>query len=92
MNKAFLEDLCAKIQLPEEDRELAFQEMERQPKRIERFARRMYQRNDVRHLQGLLKIDRKKMPPWCLPCSSVQQNTPLQPTKRREFRSAIITI
>lgn len=31
MNKAFLEDLCAKIQLPEEDRELAFQEMERQP-------------------------------------------------------------
>ena len=66
MNKAFLEDLCAKIQLPEEDRELAFQEMERQPKRIERFARRMYQRNDVRHLQGLLKIDRKKNAPMVL--------------------------
>lgn len=66
MNKAFLEDLCAKIQLPEEDRELAFQEMERQPKRIERFARRMYQRNDVRHLQGLLKIDRKKKCPLVL--------------------------
>lgn len=66
MNKAFLEDLCAKIQLPEEDRELAFQEMERQPKRIERFAKRMYQRNDVRHLQGLLKIDRKKNAPMVL--------------------------
>lgn len=64
--QGFLEDLCAKIQLPEEDRELAFQEMERQPKRIERFARRMYQRNDVRHLQGLLKIDRKKNAPMVL--------------------------
>lgn len=31
MNKAFLEDLCAKIQLPEEDRELAFQEMSVSP-------------------------------------------------------------
>lgn len=66
MDKAFLEDLCARIELPQEDQTLAFLEMERQPKRIERYAKRMYQRNDVVRLQALLKADRRKYAPMVL--------------------------
>lgn len=66
MNQAFIEDLCSRIQLPQEDRSLAFLEMERQSRRIERHAKRMYQRNDVLYLQRLLKADRKKYAPMVL--------------------------
>lgn len=66
MNKGFIADLCTRIQLPQEDRELAFLEMEKQPRRIERYARRMYKRNNVVHLQALLKADRKQYAPLVL--------------------------
>lgn len=66
MNKDFIADLCTRIQLPQEDRELAFLEIEKQPRRIERYARRMYQRNNVVHLQALLKADRKQYAPLVL--------------------------
>lgn len=66
VNKAFIEALCARIQLPEEEKTLAFLELEKQPKRIERYARRMYKRNDVLHLQALLKADRRKNAPMVL--------------------------
>lgn len=66
MDKDFIADLCTRIQLPQEDQTLAFLEMERQPQRIERYARRMYKRNDVLHLQALLKADRRKYAPMVL--------------------------
>ncbi|HIT53774.1 MAG TPA: DUF5596 domain-containing protein [Candidatus Fimivicinus intestinavium] len=66
MNTAFLMDLCEKIELPQEDRELAFQEMKKHPARIEAHAKRMYRQNDVVRLEMLLRLNRRKYAPLVL--------------------------
>lgn len=66
MNITFLKDLCEKIRLPQEDRELAFQQMERHPARVERYAKQMYRQNDVVGLEILLRINRRRYAPFVL--------------------------